>query len=148
MTTRHSGANRRVVGPTATTAAIPASTVMLFMQAATPTGWTRLNTVDNRALRIIGTSGTGGATGGATAFDSVFGSGKTTGSDTPSITKTAAHTHQMYPASSGTNGIGGGQQGTFAGTPKNTASTGSGTSHSHTVSLDLHFVNILHCSKD
>ena len=73
MTTRHSGANRRVVGPTAPTVAIPASTVMLFMQAATPTGWTRLNTVDNRALRIIGTSGTGAATGGATAFDSVFG---------------------------------------------------------------------------
>ena len=51
MTTRHSGANRRVVGPTAPTVAIPASTVMLFMQAATPT--TRLNTVDNRALRIV-----------------------------------------------------------------------------------------------
>ena len=129
---------------------IPSGTVMLFMQAATPSTWTRLNTVNNRALRIIGTSGTGAATGGATAFDSVFGSGKTTGDDTPTLAKTFAHTHVQQVNTDGSDTDM--SPGTTAVTPASggvsTQSAGSSSVHSHTESLDLHFVNVLHCSKD
>ena len=49
---------------------IPAGTVMLFFQAAAPTGWTKSTANDDKAIRIV--SGTGGGTGGSTAFTSVF----------------------------------------------------------------------------
>jgi len=53
--------------------AIPASiesgTIMLFQQSTAPTGWTKLTTHDNKALRVVsGNVGSGGTTG----FSSVF----------------------------------------------------------------------------
>lgn len=45
---------------------IPAGTVMVFYQAAAPTGWTKVVTQNDRALRVV--SGTGGGTGGATGL--------------------------------------------------------------------------------
>jgi hypothetical protein len=52
-------------------------TVMLFQQTTAPTGWTKLTTHDNKALRIV--SGTVGS-GGSTAFTSVFASRTPSGS--------------------------------------------------------------------
>jgi len=46
---------------------IPQNSVSVFYQAAAPTGWTKLTTHDNKALRVV--SGTGGG----------FGSGGTSG---------------------------------------------------------------------
>jgi hypothetical protein len=50
--------------------AFAAGTVLLFYQAAAPTGWTQVTTQNDKALRVV--SGTGGGTGGTTAFTSVF----------------------------------------------------------------------------
>tara|TARA_B100002019_G_scaffold26121_2_gene20026 strand:+ start:5966 stop:7159 length:1194 start_codon:yes stop_codon:yes gene_type:complete len=53
--------------------AFPSGTVMLFYQASAPTGWTKVTTQNNKALRVV--SGTGGGTGGSNAFtDTLTGS--------------------------------------------------------------------------
>jgi len=46
-------------------------TIMLFQQTAAPTGWTKITTHNNKALRVIsGTVGTGGTEAFTTAFSS------------------------------------------------------------------------------
>ena len=51
--------------------AFPAGTVMLFAQTAAPTGWTKLTTHDNKALRVVsGTASSGGTVAFTTAFAS------------------------------------------------------------------------------
>lgn len=48
----------------------PTSTVWSYFQAAAPTGWTKIITQDNKALRVV--SGTGAGSGGTTNFTTVF----------------------------------------------------------------------------
>ena len=48
---------------------VESGTVMLFQQTAAPTGWTKITTHDNKALRVV--SGTV-SSGGTTGFSSVF----------------------------------------------------------------------------
>lgn len=50
-------------------ASIESGTVMLFQQTSAPTGWTKITTHDNKALRVV--SGTV-SSGGTTGFSSVF----------------------------------------------------------------------------
>jgi hypothetical protein len=50
----------------------PAGTIKVFYQATAPTGWTRLSTQNNKALRVV--SGTGGGSGGAVNFTTVLSS--------------------------------------------------------------------------
>lgn len=47
-------------------------TVWTFYQSAAPTGWTKLTTHDNKALRVV--SGTGGGSGGTNSFTSTMSS--------------------------------------------------------------------------
>ena len=48
-------------------ASFPATTVMLFYNAAAPTGWTKITTgINDRALRVV--SGSGGVGGGSFGF--------------------------------------------------------------------------------
>ena len=54
-----------------TTALIPSGTVMMFVQTAAPTGWTKSTTHDNKALRVVsGTASSGGTVAFTTAFAS------------------------------------------------------------------------------
>jgi len=48
---------------------IPSGTVMLFVQTAAPTGWTKSTTHDDKALRVVSGSA---SSGGNTAFSSTF----------------------------------------------------------------------------
>jgi hypothetical protein len=48
------------------------NTAWVFYQAAAPTGWTKVITEDNKALRVV--SGVGGASGGTVAFTTVMSS--------------------------------------------------------------------------
>ena len=61
-------------------AVIPSGSVFLLYQANAPTGWTKVTTQNNKALRVV--SGTGGGIGGSTAFTSVFASRTPSGSVT------------------------------------------------------------------
>jgi len=135
----------------------PTGTTLLFHQAAAPTGWTKLTTHDNKALRVV--SGTGGGSGGATNFTTAFASGRSVSSTTLTTSQIPAHTHQDRISigiddSNFTNG----QDASinlrstsdrpvlsFYGT---TESTGGGGSHNHTVDLDVQYIDIILCSKD
>ncbi len=58
-----------LIGGASPLAGFASGTVMLFVQTAAPTGWTKGSTHDNKALRLV--TGTPG-TGGSAPFTSVF----------------------------------------------------------------------------
>ena len=80
-------------------AIIPKTSVMLFIQAAAPVGWTKLTTHDNKALRIV--SGTGGGSGGTVAFTAAFASKPITGSMSGTTSAAAATGTVVAAATSG-----------------------------------------------
>lgn len=122
----------------------PSGTLMLFQQTTAPTGWTKQTTHNNKALRVV--SGAAGSAG-ATAFTTVFGASKLTGPRSLSIAQLAAHTHGISSAFGPTSTVGGtGVASTD--TADLSTSTGSGTSHDHTLSLDLQYVDLIIASKD
>jgi Collagen triple helix repeat (20 copies) len=89
----------------ATSVAIPSGTVMLFYQAAAPTGWTKLTTQDDKALRVV--SGSGGVAGGTNPFSTVMaqtvtGNTALTAAMLPAITSSGSNTITVYPLGSGT----------------------------------------------
>jgi hypothetical protein len=68
-------------------------TAILFQQTAAPTGWTKVTTYDNYALRIIsGTVGTGGTVAFTTAFSSKSVTG-TIGATTLTTAQIPVHSH-------------------------------------------------------
>ena len=141
-------------GTIQTTAAtgFAASTVLLFYQAAAPTGWTKLTTQNDKALRVV--SGTGGVAAGTTAFSTVFANqAPTTGATTLSTTQIPSHDHTyaIYAGSCGSSfpqglGAGSGAPPTFT-----TSAAGGGGSHTHpggTVTLNVQYIDIILCSKN
>jgi len=123
-------------------AAFPSGTVMLFQQTAAPTGWTKITTYNDVGLRVV--SGTAGAVTTNTAFSTVF-SQSATGGHSLSIAELAAHTHSalvtgstVVPAIPCANQL----------TTGNTGSTGSGTAHTHTIALQLNYVDLILASKN
>jgi hypothetical protein len=154
---------------------IPAGTVILFYQAAAPTGFTQVTTQNNKALRVV--SGTGGGTGGTTAFTSVFTNqtvsttistsisiSGTTGGTTIGTGEMPSHSHTIPVSGAnygGTNPI----RGTAGDVEANrsTSSTGGGGSHTHSfsgsgsgsgsgtstaVTLNVQYIDIILCSKN
>ncbi len=141
------GAEWKIVGDSPPTVVFPATTIMLFQQTSAPTGWTKLTTHDDKALRVV--SGTP-SSGGATAFGTVFGSGKATSSHTLSTSEIPAHTHDynkvvtnITTGAIGDAGFGADQPITAA-----SSSTGGGSGHVHNLSLDLQYVDIILAQKD
>jgi hypothetical protein len=130
---------------TAATAFAPSGTVMLFVQTAAPTGWTKSTTHNDKALRVVSGSVT---TGGSVAFTTAFGtpavSGSvsvsgTVGNHTLTTAELAAHSHGFTAAPLG-NAAGTGGPGRantspcFPTTTFNTNNAGSGSSHNHSFS--------------
>ena len=66
---------------------IPNGSVMVFFQAAAPTGWTKVTSQNDKTLRVV--SGNGGGTGG----DWAMSAGETTSSHGGHVHTGAAHTH-------------------------------------------------------
>jgi hypothetical protein len=143
-------------GTTQTTAAsggIPAGSVMLFYQAAAPTGWTQVTTQNNKALRVV--SGTGGGTGGTVAFTTAFASKSvagTVGSTTLTTTQIPSHTHNV--SGNLVQGIGGGADyASGSGGSRTSSATGSSGSHDHTFSgtaidLAVQYIDVITASKN
>jgi hypothetical protein len=112
--------------------AFPSGTVMLFIQTAAPTGWTKSTTHDNKALRIVsGTAGTGGSVAFTTAFasQSVTGSVGSTGNATATNQATTAGGSISVTVTAGTLSVG---AGTFA-VGATTLDTSQIPSHTHTM---------------
>lgn len=133
----------------------PAGTIMAFQQTNAPTGWTKEVTHNNKSLRVV--TGTA-SSGGATAFTSVFGSGKTTGSHTLTSSQIPAHSHKFI-CHDGTEGGGSSPWGpqfvgsittslSLGNSPSTENNTGGGSGHTHTLSLDLQYVDIILAAKD
>jgi len=148
---------------TAPTTSIPAGSVVLFYQAAAPTGWTQVTSLNDYDLRLV--SGTGGGTGGTTAYSTVFANqtvsttvsvSGTTGSTTLSTSQMPSHSH-----SGGFTSMAIAQIGYYygMGNSSNTGATGGGGSHDHSfsgsgsgtssaVTLNVRYANIIICSKN
>jgi len=95
--------------------AIPSGTAMLFQQTTAPTGWTKVTTHNDKALRVVsGTVSSGGTSAFSTAFGTPAVTGSvsvngnpavgnlavslsgTVGSTTLSINQVPSHTHTAY----------------------------------------------------
>lgn len=120
---------------------IPSGTVMLFFQAAAPTGWTKVTTQNDKVMRVV--SGAGGGAGGSIATSTGLAHTHTVDS----------HTHTYSGTTSGTAG-----QITDAGVNAATTApththTFSGTTAASAPGTDsqlgvLAYIDIIACSKD
>lgn len=119
----------------------PSGTTMLFVQTSAPTGWTKLTTTDDAALRIVsGSTSSGGSVGFTTAFavqavNGTIGGGTlsgTVGAYTLTTSEIPAHAHAIgyntFAVGSGATGIATLSNVSYV----NTLNTGGGGSHSHT----------------
>jgi hypothetical protein len=127
----------------------PVGTAMLFQQTAAPTGWTKVTTYNDYAIRIVsGAASTGGSVAFTTAFASKAVTGTNSGGSVSatslSTAQLAAHSHnfgcnsnyQVWGATvSGGSGYGvpvqcgsGYSSGSFN---RDSNNTGSGSSHTH-----------------
>jgi hypothetical protein len=146
--------------PSAGGTVIPAGTVILFYQAAAPTGFTQVTTQNNKALRVV--SGTGGGTGGSVAFTTAFvsqavtGTVGTSGATTLSTSEIPSHTHSYSAPNSAPFGAQPACGSISNVNAQTTGATGGGGSHTHTggsftgtaINLAVQYIDIIICSKD
>jgi len=139
---------------TAAVTAFPSGTVMLFVQSAAPTGWTKSTAHNNKALRVVSGSV---SSGGSVAFSTVFASGRSADATTLSTAQMPSHSHILRWFDSGTGSDGGSsypilsnlrQSYSNNSAPANDSS-GSGNSHTHTLpSFDVQYVDVIICAKN
>ena len=88
-------------------ASVPAGAIMLFYMGAAPTGWTKITTQNDKALRVV--SGSGGVAGGTNAFSAVMAQTNTGGhtlsaAEMPTSLQTQGNaTITVYPGNSSSN---------------------------------------------
>ena len=145
----------------------PSGTKMLFHQSAAPTGWTKQTSVNDSALRVVsGTSG--GGTGGSVAFSTLFATGKTVslsgnvGATTLTVSQMPSHSHIVTRNVDISNNAAYdvGSKDTVGNYDSSnewnykTSSTGSSSSHTHTLSgtasiaLNVKYTDVIICSKN
>jgi hypothetical protein len=149
---------------TAATSEFTSGTVMLFVQTAAPTGWTKSTTHNNKALRVVSGSA---SSGGSTAFTAAFGTPSVSGSLSGTVGSTTLSTSQI-PSHTHVNGIatadqcGGGTRpyaSTFANRAPsiNTGATGGDSSHNHsfsgslssaTAAINVQYVDVIIATKN
>lgn len=159
-------------GTAAAASFIPSGTAMLFVQTTAPTGWTKVTTYNDAALRVVsGAASSGGTQNFTAAFTSQAVSG-TVGATTLTEAQMPSHTHFTLAATlvttetapSSTNyvawetNVGGDTEYNMQGTstPASvglTSSTGSGQSHTHTfsgtnINLAVKYVDTIIATKD
>ena len=143
----------------------PSGTKMLFGQTAAPTGWTKITTDDDAALRIVsGTVGSGGSSGLSTALATPTVTGTisgSTGSHTLTTSQMPSHNHS-YTQRSGSSTIywdyfSIGTNVTTSNSGSSTGSTGGGGSHNHSLSatfsggtaaINVKYVDVIMASKN
>jgi hypothetical protein len=122
-------------------------TIMLFVQTAAPTGWTKSTTHDNKALRVV--SGAA-SSGGSVAFTTAFASGLTAGNTTLTTAQIPSHTHGYVVTGGSDGGQYGGsfQTSSSYGGPTTTGAEGGGGAHNHTLpSFAVSYVDVIIATK-
>ena len=152
LTSNGSGVAPTFQAPAAGGTTIPSGTVMLFQQTSAPTGFTKLTTHDNKALRVVsGTASSGGSVGFTTAFASQAVSGTldnttvsvsvsissvsgTVGSTTLTTSQIPSHRHLVTNSGSSYTYGAAAATGNANGYSWYTDYEGGGTSHNHSFS--------------
>ena len=135
---------------------MPSGTAVIFQQTAAPTGWTKVTTYNDYALRVVsGSAGTGGTVAFTTAFASQAVSG-TVGNTTITTTTMASHSHTYSGGPFGTpfpsGGLdSGGGGAAFAGFTIN--NTGGDGAHNHSfsgtaINLAVQYVDTIIATKN
>ena len=131
------------VQSTAFEPAFVSNTSTVFNQTASPTGWTRQTTHNNKALRVV--SGSVGS-GGVSSFTTVA-TNQTVGATTLTTDQITSHLH------GGLGFVYGGSPG-FGGSGVNydflqvLNANGASGSHNHTVDLSVQYVDVIVAKKD
>jgi hypothetical protein len=128
-------------------AGLPAGTVMVFFQAAAPTGWTKSTSNNNKALRVV--SGDGGGTGGSAAFASPA-HNLSAGAHTLALNEIPSHSHTV-PVAANTNGGSWRANNGSNAAGINTSSAGGGASHAHSLSGSIttpQYIDVIVAAKD
>lgn len=132
-------------------AGFPSGTAMLFVQTAAPTGWTKVTTHDNKALRVVsGTASSGGSVAFTTAFASQTPAG-TVGATTLSESQIPSHTHSSTLSRTSTVGYINQCGSYFFGTTSGAAGGGGSHTHSFTgtaINLAVSYVDTIIATKD
>ena len=128
--------------------AFPAGTVMVFYQAAAPTGWTKLTTQNDKALRVVSGS-SGGSAGGTNSFSSVMAQ-TVVGAHTLSLPETANHGHPytFLDLSGFAPTAGGGLYGTTGYNTNTTTAVGGGGWHDHPITMNMQYIDVILASKN
>lgn len=133
-------------------AGFASGTIIIFQQASAPTGWTRITTNDDAALRIV--SGAV-STGGVNGFSTVMAQTQV-GSTALVLNQIPPHTHTYNQGSNdGTLGDSGVLL-NYAAFNQNTSVTSGSTGgsggvalgHQHTITMNMKFVDVIAASKD
>ena len=144
-------------------------TTSIFYQASAPTGWSKSNSNDNKALRVVTGTGGPGQGGGSTSFTSAFPSSKpvsgnfpisgTVGNHTLTSNQLPSHTHSNGGAV--TLSPGGGDVKSGGGWTRSTPGTGNNSTnasaHNHgfssgsasfsaNINLAVQYIDVIVCS--
>jgi hypothetical protein len=126
----------------------PSGTVLLFYQANAPTGWTKLTSQNNKGLRVV--SGSGGVAGGSVPFSTVFGY-TATQAHTLVEAEIPSHTHSYLAMTANFADAwlnGGANRPNTANQSTLTGATGGGGGHSHSIDMQLQYIDLILASKD
>lgn len=124
--------------------------IQAFQQTSAPTGWTKLTTHNNKAMRLV--SGTVG-TGGNGNFTGRF-SARTTGSTTITTSQLPSHTHNWsdLKQNTGTANLvyrgGTNTQNGSRSTNTNGNNEPGGGSHNHGINMAVQYVDCILAEKD
>jgi hypothetical protein len=134
---------------------VPQGSVAVFYQSAAPTGWTKVTTHNDKALRVV--SGTGGGSGGVNAFSSTFPSdavvttsGGAIGNTTLTLSQIPSHAHSALTYNAPAPQQGGPLPNNQA-QGGSTGSAGGDGSHNHpftnsTIDLRVQYIDCIICS--
>lgn len=115
---------------------------MVFYQAAASSGWTKLTTENDKALRVV-SGGTGGTSGGSRPL-----SAAEVGNTTLTVAQIPAHSHEVsyYVGQATVSTSKEGVKDYDGGASVTTSETGGSGSHTHT--LELAYIDVIICSKN